>query len=97
MFKIRVNLLTQMALLIIFVVLTSTLLVSILFSTMLEDIVENNMGKQAMTVAKLAAQNPTIIEAFDDDHPSNSIQPASELIRQTRGADYVTIANDKRQ
>ena len=54
MFKIRVNLLTQMTLLIIFVVFISTLLVSILFSTLLEDIVENHMGKQAMTVAKLA-------------------------------------------
>jgi two-component system CitB family sensor kinase len=95
MFKIRVNLLTQMTLLIIFVVFISTLLVSILFSTLLEDIVENQMGKQAMTVAKLAAQNPTIIQGFNEDQPSEVIQPASEMIRQTTGADYVTIANHK--
>lgn len=95
MFKIRVNLLTQMTLLIIFVVFISTLLVSILFSTLLEDIVENHMGKQAMTVAKLAAQNPTIIQGFNDEQPSKVIQPASEMIRHTTGADYVTIANHK--
>ena len=95
MFKIRLNLLTQMTLLIIFVVFISTLLVSLLFSTLLEDIVENHMGKQAMTVAKLAAQNPTIIQGFNEDQPSEVIQPASEMIRQTTGADYVTIANHK--
>ncbi|MDQ7862955.1 hypothetical protein RCO48_23755 [Peribacillus frigoritolerans] len=53
------------------------------------------MGKQAMTVAKLAAQNPTIIQGFNDEQPSKVIQPASEMIRQTTGADYVTIANHK--
>ncbi|MEI4768949.1 sensor histidine kinase [Psychrobacillus sp. FJAT-51614] len=93
--KSRVTLLTQMTLLIIVVVLLSTLLVSILFSRMLDDIVEKNMGQQAMTVAKLTAQNPTIIEAFDDANPSKSIQPISEIIRQTSGADYVTVANEK--
>ena len=93
--KLRMTLLTQMTLLIIVVVLISTLLVSILFSTMLDDIVESYMGKQAMTVAKLTAKNPMIIEAFDDADPSRSIQPISETIRQTSGADYVTIANDK--
>lgn len=93
--KSRVTLLTQMTLLIIVVVLISTLLVSILFSTMLDDIVENYMGKQAMTVAKLTAQNPTIIQAFEDADPSHSIQPISETIRHTTGADYVTVANEK--
>lgn len=91
--KSRVTLLTQMTLLIIVVVLISTLLVSILFSTMLDDIVENNMGKQAMTVAQLTAQHPTIIEAFEDEDPSERIQLISETIRKTTGADYVTVAN----
>lgn len=91
----KVNLLTQMTLLIIFVVFISTLLVSILFSSLLEDIVENYVGKQAMTVAQLAAQNPKIIQGFTEDHPSDVIQPESERIRHTTGADYVTIANHK--
>lgn len=93
--KSRVTLLTQMTLLITVVVLISTLLVSILFSTMLDDIVENNMGKQAMTVARLTAQNSTIIEAFEDEDPSKRIQLISETIRKTTGADYVTVANDQ--
>lgn len=93
--KSRVTLLTQMTLLIIVVVLTSTMLVSLLFSTMLDDIVENYMGKQAMTVAKLTAQNPTIIQGFEDADPSHIIQPISETIRQTTGADYVTVADEK--
>ncbi len=93
--KSRMTLLTQITLLITVVVLISTLLVSTLFYIMIDDIVENYMGKQAMTVAKLTAQNPLIIQAFNDDQPSQIIQPISEAIRETTGADYVTIANSK--
>lgn len=93
--KNRITLLSQLTILIMIVVFMSTLLVTVLFSTMLDDIVENYMGKQAMTVAKLAAQNPTIIQAFNDENPSKTIQPIAETIRHTTGADYVTIADDK--
>ncbi len=93
--KNRMTLLTQISSLITIVVLISTLLVSTLFYIMIDDIVENYMGKQAMTVAKLTAQNPTIIQAFNDDQPSRIIQPIAEAIRETTGADYVTIASGK--
>lgn len=87
------SLLTQMTLLIIVVILISTLLVSVLFSFMLDRLVKQYIGEQALIVAELAAQNEEIIEAFDDENPSLVIQKISEQIHETTNADYVTIAN----
>ncbi|MEH6940843.1 sensor histidine kinase [Bacillus sp. JJ722] len=87
------NLLTQMTLLIIVVILISTVLVSVLFSFMIDNLVKQYMGEQALIVAELAAQNEEIIQAFDDENPSLVIQRISEQIHRTTNADYVTIAN----
>lgn len=93
--NIRFSLLTQLTLLLAFVVILSTFLVSILFSSMVEKMVEEYMGKQAMTVAKLTAQNEVILNSFEEDNPSLKMQPIAETIRKTTGASYVTIANMK--
>lgn len=89
----KINLLTQMTLLIIVVILISTLLVSILFSFMLDSLVKQYMGEQALIVAELTAQNEEIIQAFNDENPSLVIQQISEQIQHKTNADYVTIAN----
>ncbi|MBV6734920.1 ATP-binding protein [Priestia megaterium] len=91
----RPSLLAQITLLITVVILVSTVLVCILFSAMIDEIVEKYVGKQAMTVAKLASEDKMIVKAFKNKNPSEQIQPAAEKIRKTTGADYVTIANDK--
>lgn len=91
--KIRINLLTQLTLLITFVVFISTFLVSTLFSGMIDEIIEHYIGQEAMTVAELTANNNTIIQAFDERYPSEKIQAVAEHIRKTTGADYVTVAN----
>lgn len=91
--NIRINLMTQITLLLAFVVILSTVLVSILFTTMIDELVESYMGDQAMTVAKLAAQHEEIRTAFEEDNPSIQVQPIAETIRETSEASYVTIAN----
>lgn len=60
---------------------------------MVEDIVDEKLGKQALMVAKLAANEPRIIEAFTHDEPSLVIQPIAEEIRKMTGAGYVVIGN----
>ena len=84
--KLRFSLLTQITLLIAFVIVVSTFLVSILFTTMIDELVESYMGDQAMTVAKLAAQNEEIVTAFEEDNPSIQMQPVAETIRETSEA-----------
>ena len=91
----RPSLLAQITLLITVVILVSTVLVCILFSAMIDEVVEKYVGKQAMTVAKLASEDKMIVKAFKNKNPSEHIQPVAEKIRKTTGADYVTIANDK--
>ncbi len=91
----RPSLLAQITLLITVVILVSTVLVCILFSAMVDEIVEKYVGNQAMTVAKLASEDKIIVKAFKKKNPSEHIQPVAEKIRKTTGADYVTIANDK--
>lgn len=91
--KIRFSLLTQITLLLAVVIVISTFLVSILFTTMIDELIESYMGDQAMTVAKLAAQNEGIITAFEDNDPSRQMQPIAETIREASEASYVTIAN----
>lgn len=78
----RPSLLAQITLLITVVILVSTVLVCILFSAMIDEIVEKYVGKQAMTVAKLASEDKTIVKAFRNKNPSEHIQPIAEKIRK---------------
>lgn len=91
--KIRMKLLTQIVLLITIVVMISMILVNALFTFMLENVLQKNMGQQAMMVAQLTAKNEDIIGAFDDQDPSEVIQPIAEMIRMSTGASYVVIGN----
>lgn len=91
--KIRMKLLTQIVLLITVVVIISMFLVNALFTFMLENVLQRNMGQQAMMVAQLTAKNEDIIHAFDLQDPSKTIQPIAEMIRNVTGASYVVIGN----
>ncbi|MFJ7734761.1 ATP-binding protein [Lysinibacillus sp. NPDC097287] len=75
------------------IVLITVLSVSVIFSSMIDDITKKSLGNQAMTVAKMVAQKDVIIEAFDDPEPSLTIQPIAEEIRKSTGAGYVVIGN----
>ncbi|WP_326998748.1 sensor histidine kinase [Cohnella kolymensis] len=83
----------QIILLITVMLFISILLVSAHFTGMIQDIMKESAGQQAMTVAKLAAEDPTIIEGFLKENPSETIQPAAENIRKITGASYVVIGN----
>ncbi|WP_050183095.1 ATP-binding protein [Domibacillus robiginosus] len=92
-FKGQPKLLGQMIGLISIVVCLTILFVSAIFFTLIGDLTEKSLGNQAMTVAKMAAQNETIIQAFDDPDPSIRIQSVAESIRKSTGAGYVVIGN----
>lgn len=93
--RIRFNLLTQIVILISVMVLISMFLAKALFSDILDDLLKQSIGQQAMMVAKLTANDEGIIAAFDDPNPPFLIQPRSEWIRQLTEADYVVIGNRK--
>ncbi|MGD8191304.1 ATP-binding protein [Brevibacillus ginsengisoli] len=90
--KIRITLFTQIVLLITSVVVLSTIIVSVLFTAMLVNILENYMGQQAMIVAKLTSANDKIIDSFKQKNPSSTIQPITESYRLKTGASYIVVA-----
>ncbi|MBB6283042.1 two-component system CitB family sensor kinase [Geobacillus subterraneus] len=91
--KMKLNLLVQIVMLITVVVLINTILINTLFSSIIYEVLKGSMGQQALNVAKLAAQNKDIIQAFEHENPSSIIQPISQQIRRLTGASYVVIGN----
>ncbi|MEX3617442.1 ATP-binding protein [Paenibacillus glucanolyticus] len=91
LFKMR--LLPQLVILISVVVVIGMVLAGTLFSAMLDDILKQYIGQQAMTAAKIAAMDKRIIHAFGLPDPSEEIQPIAEQIRIETGASYVVIGN----
>lgn len=87
------KLLTQMIGLISIVICLMVIFVSAIFLTMIDDLTEESLGSQAMTVAKMAAQKEAIIDALGEQDPSIRIQPIAEEIRKSTGAGYVVIGN----
>lgn len=83
----------QMVLLVLTVLLICILLIIISFSSIIDQMIEKTTGQQALTVAELVAENDSIIDAFNTDHPAQLIQPIAEKLRERTGADYIVIAN----
>ena len=47
-----------------------------------------------VAVARSVAGLPVILDAFDDDDPSETIQPVAEVIRKASDVTYVVVANE---
>ena len=46
---------------------------------------------RSLDVAKTVADAPTVLEALDDRHPSDVIQPYAEQVRRDTGTDFVVV------
>jgi len=83
---IKLKLFTQMVLLISIVICATSILAAIFFTRIMDDLSAQYLGHEAMSVAKLAAQDDRIIRAFKSDNPSKEIQPIAEKMRKLTGA-----------
>lgn len=57
-----------------------------------KQIVEDR-GRLALELSKTISFMPTIIEAFESENPSDTIQPIVEKIRQETGAEFIVVGN----
>ena len=57
------------------------------------NLLSEQIGKRALSVAKTVAVIPELIEAFELENPSEIIQPMAEKIRKETGAAYVVVGN----
>lgn len=56
--------------------------------------IEEDRGRLALELSKSISLMPSIIEAFDRENPSESIQPIVEKIRQQTGAEFIVVGNE---
>lgn len=55
--------------------------------------IADDRGRLALELSKSISFMPTIIEAFESENPSETIQPIVEKIRQKTGAEFIVVGN----
>lgn len=88
-----IKLQTKMVLLIFGLLLFVLVVLGSLFSQMLSETLEEQIGKRALHVAETIASIPVVIEAFDDPHPWETIQPIAEEVRMKTGAEFIVVGD----
>jgi two-component system, CitB family, sensor kinase len=68
-------------------------ILAVLFQVMFVNTIKDQIGQTALSVANTVSSNPLVIEAFEKDDPSQSIQPYAEEIRKKTGAQYIVVGN----
>lgn len=89
----RMKLFNEMVLLIAALICACAILSYTVFTTILDDVLTQYIGQEAMAVAKLAANDARIVQALNSADPPKEIQPSAETIRKLTGASYVVIGN----
>ncbi len=69
------------------------LIIGIAVNRMVADILEDQIGKRALSVARSVSLVPEIISAFDEEDPARIIQPIVEPMRVSTGAEFIVIGN----
>jgi two-component system, CitB family, sensor kinase len=91
----KVSLRTQLLALQLVIVLTTVCLVGVVATLMQAAQIRQSYEHQMVGVAQSVATLPSVVDAFDDPDPSETIQPIAELIRQASGVTYVVVTDDR--
>lgn len=71
-------------------------MIFLMLSAVLYLVVEDEFrdaGNQALTMSRVVAGMPQVIEAFKTDNPAAAIQPVVEHIRKVSGAEFIVVGN----
>lgn len=63
------------------------------YYVLLEEQMEEQVGKRALSLAITIAEMPEIKQAFDDPNPSQKIQPLVDQIRKQTEAEFIVVGN----
>ncbi|WP_026695401.1 ATP-binding protein [Peribacillus kribbensis] len=69
------------------------LLLTLFFSYMESERLEEDRGRRALEISKTISFMPTIMTALQSGDPSKTIQPIAEKIRKETGAEFVVIGD----
>ncbi|WP_430640780.1 ATP-binding protein [Brevibacillus agri] len=84
---------TRMILLITVGIILIISSVGAVFSSIVASSIEEQIGKKALSVAKIVAHDPELRGAFQSSSPSALIQPIAENVRLQTGAEFVVVGN----
>lgn len=76
-------------------ILAVTSILAVCAYIIFSDSLENQVGQNALNVAKSVSEMPEIREAFEEDDPSAAIQPLAERIRESTGAQFIVVGNEE--
>lgn len=91
--KLRLSLQTRMIMLFTFVIILIIGSMGAIFSSIIRSQVEDQLGKKALSVAKIVANDPELRSAFHAPNPSALIQPIAENVRKQTEAEFVVVGN----
>lgn len=91
--KSLLNLHMKMIGLMAIMVVTMIVLIGGFLSYFVKDMLETQIGEKAMSVATSVSLIPELIEAFDAENPSVTIQPIVKRIQEQTDAEFIVIGN----
>lgn len=91
--RFSTSLQTRIILLVCLLVLTLTLVAGGVYTSMIDDVLEEQIGKRALQVAKSVAHIPTVQTHILKQNPDGTLQKLAEKIRQETGAEFIVIGN----
>lgn len=75
------------------IILAIVALISVTVVSVLSNLVEQQTGDRALSVARTVAIMPAVAAGFDSPNPSATIQPLAESIRQATGVGFIVISD----
>ena len=91
--RFSTNLQTRMILLVCLLVLSLTLAAGGMYTAMIGNVLEEQIGKRALQVSETVAQIPLVREQIGKAQPDGTLQQLAEKIRGETGAEFIVIGN----
>ena len=83
----------RMICLVCLLVFSLTLVAGGLYTAMIGEVLEDQIGKRALQVSRTVAQIPLVKQRIVKEHPEGYLQSLAEQIRREVGAEFIVIGN----
>ena len=83
----------QMICLVFLLVFSLTLIAGGLYTAMISEVLEDQIGKRALQVSRTVAQLPMVKHQIVKPRPEGKLQALAEKIREEVGAEFIVIGN----
>lgn len=89
--KLKVKLKTKIIVLVLSVVSIVLIVTSLLISRSIAYEVKNNLGRQALSIARIIAHSPVVINGLMDENAANNIQPFANTAKELANVQFIVV------